>query len=407
MTSASLVVTLVTYVGPYYAVPWGVKKLEERQRRRGGAASPPLLSTTLADRDAHATIAFRAACGVLSALLAWAALRWTVAGRLASLGGPTGLATHLALARASAATRSRGRAWAWAVAHAPALLLASPVPALLRALATACGAPAPAATALGAAAASSGAARLATLGLVWTPRRAAAALAGLGAAPGGVAAAAAVGGMLTGLALAGATARRLRRTAGTSKDPALAALSDAERSHRLWCACRDLLIAPLAEEAAFRGGLLPLLLLAGWGPMSAALLSSAAFGAAHTHHAVAAWWSGRASVGGAACVAAAHATTTAAFGLVASTLALRTGSLAAPLAAHVVANAVGPGHADHGGNNRPRSPGAAAFSLLIRAAPVLAVAALWPATAPARFGNAVPGGGGNALLEVAGILGRK
>ena len=405
---------LASYVGPYYAVPWLVARLESRRRSdtatSSSCASPPI-STTLADRDAPLTIAFRAACGAASALAAWAALAWVVQERLKDAGGPTGLAARLALARAAAASATPTRLAAWAAAHAPALLAASPLAAaLVRAAAAAAGAPPPAAAALGAAAAASGAARLELVGLAgWTPTRAAAALAGLGASPAGVAKAAAVGGGLTALALAGGIVARATATAAdaaTKREPGTHALLPPP-SRSLWTAARDLAIAPLAEEAAFRGGLLPLLLLSGWGPVAAALLSAAAFGAAHTHHAAAAWLGGRATGAAAARVAAAHAASTAAFGLVAAVLALRMGCLAGPLAAHIVANAIAPDEEGLASANRQRAlPPLAAAA--VAGAPALAVVALVsPLTAPARFGNGVPGvAGGNALLEVAAVLGR-
>ena len=115
---------------------------------------------------------------------------------------------------------------------------------------------------------------------------------------------------------------------------------------------RDLFVAPLTEELAFRGCLLPLLLLllppAKKGSSSreatALVFSSAAFACAHLHHAVASLLSPSLPLNQRRAVllgAALQLLYTSAFGALAGALLLASGSLAAPVAAHSLANFLG------------------------------------------------------------------
>ena len=119
-------------------------------------------------------------------------------------------------------------------------------------------------------------------------------------------------------------------------------------------ALRDLVIAPLTEEIAFRGCLLPVLLLLLPPPptaptavrtTAALAFSSAAFASAHLHHAIATLLSPQPLPPGhrraVALGAALQLSYTFAFGAAAGALQLASGSLAAPVAAHSLANFLG------------------------------------------------------------------
>ena len=119
---------------------------------------------------------------------------------------------------------------------------------------------------------------------------------------------------------------------------------------------RDLVIAPLTEEIAFRGCLLPILLLlippskgatsATKTTTAALVASSAAFASAHLHHAAAALLLSPNSLPrdqrrALALGALLQLLYTFAFGAAAGALLLASGSLAAPVAAHSLANLLG------------------------------------------------------------------
>ena len=155
---------------------------------------------------------------------------------------------------------------------------------------------------------------------------------------------------------------------------------------------RNLLVAPLTEEAAFRGCLLPFLLLRGAGPTAAAGLSLAAFGGAHLHHlhelvAFGGWGRGEAAL--AVLFQAAY---TSIFGAYASFLLLRTGHLAAPVLAHAFCNLMGlPRVAQL---QRYPAPVAAAYALGAAAFGAL----LRPLTEPRLYGYPPGAGYGSVLL---------
>jgi len=179
----------------------------------------------------------------------------------------------------------------------------------------------------------------------------------------------------------GAGAGRAAAVGAASAAAALAwplALRAAHRNPPRWSsthsALRDVIIAPLTEEWAFRGCLLPLLLLSGSRPVSAALFSAAAFAAAHLHHHVATWLAckGGRLPPGLVAGAAAQLGVTGAFGLAAAALTLATGSPISAVAAHAVANAVG-----LPSGRRPRGRAAPAAAAVGATALAAAAAAAW------------------------------
>jgi prenyl protein peptidase len=147
-------------------------------------------------------------------------------------------------------------------------------------------------------------------------------------------------------------------------------------------AVRNFAAAPLTEELCFRCGLVSYLILGGTSPARCIWLSPALFGAAHLHHALdlvrhQGWALGRALA-----ASAFQFGYTLAFGWLAAFLLLRTGHLAAAVAAHVLCNFMGfPRFGDIVGHPHARLVGAiyaagiAAFALL-----------LFPLTAPRLYG---------------------
>jgi len=149
---------------------------------------------------------------------------------------------------------------------------------------------------------------------------------------------------------------------------------------------RDLVIAPLTEEIAFRGCLLPALLLllpaTATSRARALAASSAAFASAHLHHAAATLLLSptrlpRGQSRAVALGALLQLIYTFAFGAAAGALLLASGSLAAPVAAHSLANFLGlPRRRKSGSGSPPPSPllrriegavgalGVAAFALM-------------------------------------------
>jgi len=148
-----------------------------------------------------------------------------------------------------------------------------------------------------------------------------------------------------------------------------------------WDAARLLLIAPVCEEWAFRGCMVPLLLSAaaagGAGAAPAAVVAGAPlfFGAAHLHHLVELTAIGGCSWAQAGAQVGAQFVMTYAFGAYATFLFARTRHLAAPLLAHALCNFMG-------ASAPPRACwphsalGVAIFAALLR-----------PATAPRLFGS--------------------
>ena len=135
---------------------------------------------------------------------------------------------------------------------------------------------------------------------------------------------------------------------------------------------RDLLIAPLTEELAFRGAVCGLLRRGGWSARATKWLSPLAFGVAHLHHFRDLRARGLPAARAALAVGLQFSYTTV-FGWLAAHLLGATGSLAAPVAAHVLANHFGlPDFAGAGG--RPAVMlayviGVGAFAALLRRGP--------------------------------------
>ncbi|KAF7967381.1 hypothetical protein HWV62_34477 [Athelia sp. TMB] len=111
-----------------------------------------------------------------------------------------------------------------------------------------------------------------------------------------------------------------------------------------WVGARNLLVAPLTEEAVFRACVLAAYQLAGFGRGAGVGISPFAFGLAHVHHAWEVWTRyGRtpAAARRAAILGTVQLAYTTAFGAYTALLFLRTGSLLPPLAAHAWCNTFG------------------------------------------------------------------
>ncbi|KAG2493102.1 hypothetical protein HYH03_008765 [Edaphochlamys debaryana] len=107
---------------------------------------------------------------------------------------------------------------------------------------------------------------------------------------------------------------------------------------RLW---RNLVAAPLTEEFVFRACMAPLLILEGFASLQVVLLTPLFFGAAHLHHVVELVRHQGVPLGTAVLMAGFQMLYTTIFGWLATFLFLRTGHLAAPVAAHVFCNWAG------------------------------------------------------------------
>ncbi|KZP08822.1 Abi-domain-containing protein [Athelia psychrophila] len=113
---------------------------------------------------------------------------------------------------------------------------------------------------------------------------------------------------------------------------------------RTWVGARNLLFAPLTEEAVFRACVLAVYQLAGLGRGVSVGVSPLAFGLAHVHHAWEVWNRyGRTPTAAKRAVIAStmQLSYTTLFGAYTALLFLRTGSLLPPLAAHAWCNALG------------------------------------------------------------------
>lgn len=136
---------------------------------------------------------------------------------------------------------------------------------------------------------------------------------------------------------------RVRALRSTTSQQAVASAFDTSQGATVPMLLRNLVVAPLGEEWVFRACTLPLLRVHGHlAPWPAILTAAFAFSLAHAHHHVTLDRSSRLFVTiahPAAC--ALQMTYTVLFGTFAGALLLRTGSLAAPLAAHVACNALG------------------------------------------------------------------
>jgi prenyl protein peptidase len=106
-------------------------------------------------------------------------------------------------------------------------------------------------------------------------------------------------------------------------------------------ALRDYVFAPVTEEWAFRACMVPALCLDGWSFASAVAVAPIFFGAAHLHHVhEAVVYQGR-PLRAALIAMCFQMTYTTVFGWYASWLFVRTGHLAAPVAAHAFCNLLG------------------------------------------------------------------
>ncbi|KAG2448480.1 hypothetical protein HYH02_006372 [Chlamydomonas schloesseri] len=155
---------------------------------------------------------------------------------------------------------------------------------------------------------------------------------------------------------------------------------------RLW---RNLVVAPLTEEWVFRACMAPLLVMEGLPLVRVVLLTPLFFGAAHLHHVAELMRHQHMPLGRALAAVAFQFAYTTLFGWLATFLFLRTGHLAAPLAAHVFCNWAGfPPFGEMW--EHPR----AVVLLLTTAGGLLTFTLqLGRMTAPGRYGNEAYGAG--------------
>ncbi|KAG2444964.1 hypothetical protein HXX76_001699 [Chlamydomonas incerta] len=155
---------------------------------------------------------------------------------------------------------------------------------------------------------------------------------------------------------------------------------------RLW---RNLVAAPVTEEWVFRACMAPLLVMEGLPLVRVVLLTPLFFGAAHLHHVAELVRHQHMPLGRALAAVTFQFAYTTLFGWLATFLFLRTGHVAAPLAAHVFCNWAGfPPFGDMW--EHPR----AILLLLTTAGGLMTfVLQLGRMTAPGRYGNQVYGTG--------------
>lgn len=151
---------------------------------------------------------------------------------------------------------------------------------------------------------------------------------------------------------------------------------------------RNLVIAPLAEEWAFRSCMLPLLRLHGrLSPWTSVFVAASIFAVAHGHHHVTYDTATRKLTVAYPATMALQMTYTTLFGAFAGALLLRTGTIAAPLAAHVMCNALGFPNFGAVVPDAARRPLAHRAALAVIALGIVAFAfAIGPATAPDALG---------------------
>ncbi|PNW88736.1 hypothetical protein CHLRE_01g042150v5 [Chlamydomonas reinhardtii] len=155
---------------------------------------------------------------------------------------------------------------------------------------------------------------------------------------------------------------------------------------RLW---RNLVAAPLTEEWVFRACMAPLLVMEGLPLVRVVLLTPLFFGAAHLHHAAELVRHQHMPLGRALAAVTFQFAYTTLFGWLATFLFLRTGHLAAPLAAHVFCNWAGfPPFGEMW-----EHPRAIVLLLTTAGGLVTFVLQLGRMTAPSRYGNEVYGAG--------------
>lgn len=104
---------------------------------------------------------------------------------------------------------------------------------------------------------------------------------------------------------------------------------------------RDYLVGPLSEELVFRGAGIAMYEAAD-ALSRGAIENSLLFGMSHCHHGISAWYHGRLSLNRAIIGTLLHIFMTTVFGIVASEILIRTGSVWASFAVHSFCNWVGP-----------------------------------------------------------------
>ncbi|KAL4199071.1 hypothetical protein AMTRI_Chr03g49370 [Amborella trichopoda] len=106
-------------------------------------------------------------------------------------------------------------------------------------------------------------------------------------------------------------------------------------------AWRNYVVAPLTEELVFRACMIPLLLCGGFSKYTIVFLSPIFFSLAHVNHLLELYYDQRISFSRAVMSVGLQLGYTVIFGYYASFLFIRTGHLAAPIAAHVFCNVMG------------------------------------------------------------------
>lgn len=104
---------------------------------------------------------------------------------------------------------------------------------------------------------------------------------------------------------------------------------------------RDVLVAPLTEEFVFRACMVPLLIHRGFAVKSVVAIAPLFFGVAHLHHLYELVAFQRLSMSRATLQVAGQMLYTTVFGAFATWLLIRTGSLVAPISAHMLCNMFG------------------------------------------------------------------
>jgi membrane protease YdiL (CAAX protease family) len=124
-------------------------------------------------------------------------------------------------------------------------------------------------------------------------------------------------------------------------DPRASALLRPSTPSQRWIALRNLVVAPLVEEIAFRACIVSALRLAGMSTLRTTLVAPFFFGIAHAHHALVRVWEGQ-EARSVLIQTALQLAYTSVFGAYVSYAYIRTGqSLSAVVACHALCNALG------------------------------------------------------------------